>query len=124
MTFFYLVQSFGKKLKIRDFVNLWLLYDQIQGLATVTCGIFQIYFYDNLFNPVVNSKIQNKKTDKNNSRNFAKRIICFKRPIQKRRNNKTIRTKTKHNNNMTGRQYLAVPEPKMLVYLLLLTLDR
>ena len=27
----------------------------------MTCGIFQIYFYDNLFNLNKNSKIQNKK---------------------------------------------------------------
>ena len=27
----------------------------------MTCGVFQIYFYDNLFNPDENSKIQNKK---------------------------------------------------------------
>ena len=27
----------------------------------MTCGIFQIYFFDNLFNPNKNSKIQNKK---------------------------------------------------------------
>ena len=27
----------------------------------MTCGIFQIYFYDNLFNPDENSKIQDKK---------------------------------------------------------------
>ena len=29
--------------------------DPIQSLDTVTCGIFQIHFYDNLFNPDVNS---------------------------------------------------------------------
>ena len=27
----------------------------------MTCGIFQIYFYDNLFNTDKNSKIQDKK---------------------------------------------------------------
>ena len=35
--------------------------DRVQDLNSVTCGIFQIYFYDNLFNPDENSKIQNKK---------------------------------------------------------------
>ena len=30
------------------------------NLDTVTCGIFQIYFYDNLLNPDKHSKIQNK----------------------------------------------------------------
>ena len=32
----------------------------MQDLDTVTCGIFEIYFYDNLFNPDKSSKIQNK----------------------------------------------------------------
>ena len=38
------VQSFRSKLKIRGFVNLWLVEDQIQDLETVTSEIFQIYF--------------------------------------------------------------------------------
>ena len=32
--------------------------DRIQDLDSATCGIFQIYFYENLFNPDENSKIQ------------------------------------------------------------------
>ena len=48
--FFYFVQSFGDKLKLRDFVNLWVVEDRIQDLDSVTCGIFQIYFCSNLFN--------------------------------------------------------------------------
>ena len=39
LTFF---QSFENKIKIRDFVNLWLLEDQIQDLGSVTCGIFEV----------------------------------------------------------------------------------
>ena len=35
--------------------------DHIEDLDTVNCGIFQIYFYKNLFNIDQNSKIQNKK---------------------------------------------------------------
>ena len=57
--FFYFVQSFGNKLKLRDFVNLWVVEDCIQDLDSVTCGIFQIYFNDNLFNRNKDSKIQN-----------------------------------------------------------------
>ena len=33
---------------------------QGQDLDSVTCGIFQLYFYDNLFNPDEDSKIQDK----------------------------------------------------------------
>ena len=41
--------------------------DRLQDLDSATCGIFQIYFYQNLFNAEQNSKIQgnaklNKKT--------------------------------------------------------------
>ena len=41
--------------------------DRLQDLDSSTCGIFQIFFYQNLFNPSKNSKIQgetklNKKT--------------------------------------------------------------
>ena len=59
--FFHFIQDFGNKLKLRDFVNIWMVEDRVQDLNSVTCGIFQIYFYDNLFNPDKNSKIQNKK---------------------------------------------------------------
>ena len=55
--FFYFVQSFGNKLQLTDFVNLWVVEDRIQDLDSVTCSIFQIYFYDNLFNPNKNGKM-------------------------------------------------------------------
>ena len=41
--------------------------DRVQDLNSVTCGIFQIYFYKNLFNPDENSKIQNKKRPNKNT---------------------------------------------------------
>ena len=34
--------------------------DRVQDLNSVTCGVFQLYFYDNLFNPNEDSKIQGK----------------------------------------------------------------
>ena len=55
--FFYFVQSFGSKLKLRSFVNIWMVEDRLQDLKTSTCGIFQIYFYKNLFDPKEKSKI-------------------------------------------------------------------
>ena len=65
--FFYLIQAFGIKLKLRIFVNIWMVEDRLQDLDSATCGMFQIYFYQNLFNPDKNRKIQgetklNKKT--------------------------------------------------------------
>ena len=65
--FIYFIQAFGIKLKLRGFVNIWMVEDRLQDLDSATCGIFQIYFYQNLFNTEENSKIQgnaklNKKT--------------------------------------------------------------
>ena len=65
--FFHFVQAFGNKLKLRSFLNIWMVEDRIQDLDSSTCGIFQIFFYENLFNPSKESKIQgenklNKKT--------------------------------------------------------------
>ena len=65
--FFHFIQAFGIKLNLRSFVSIWMVEDRIQDLDSSTCGIFQIYFYGNLFNPDENSKIQgetklNKKT--------------------------------------------------------------
>ena len=37
--FFHFVQAFGNKLKLRNFVNIWLVEDRIQHLDSVTCGI-------------------------------------------------------------------------------------
>ena len=59
--FFHFVQAFGNKLKPRDLVNIWMVEDRVQDFNSVTCGIFQIYLYNNLFNPSENSKIQEKK---------------------------------------------------------------
>ena len=59
--FFYFVQSFGNKLKLRSFVNIWMVEDRLQDLKTSTCGIFQIYFYKNLFDPEEETKI-NRET--------------------------------------------------------------
>ena len=58
--FFHFIQSFGNKFQLRDFVNILVAEDRIQDLNSVTCSIFQIYCYDNLFNPDQSSKIQNK----------------------------------------------------------------
>ena len=55
--FFYFVQSFGNKPKLRSFVNIWMVEDRLQDLKTSTCRVFQIYFYKNLFKPGKESKI-------------------------------------------------------------------
>ena len=60
--FFNFIQAFGNELKLCDFVNIWMVEDRVQNLNSVICDIFQIYFYNNLFNPDENSETKNKKT--------------------------------------------------------------
>ena len=59
--FSHFVQSYGDFLKIKDYLDIWMVEDPIQMTETVTCGLFQLCFYKNLFNPDQNSKIQNNK---------------------------------------------------------------
>ena len=58
--FFGFIRAFGNKLKLRNFENIWMAEDRVQNLNSVTCGIFQLCFYSNLFNPNEKSKIQDK----------------------------------------------------------------
>ena len=59
--FFHFINAFGKKLNLKSFVNVCMVEDRLQDLDSATCGIFQIYFYENMFNPDKNSRIQNDK---------------------------------------------------------------
>ena len=58
--FLYFIQAFGNKLKLHNFANIWVVEDRVQDLDSMTCDIFQLYIYDNLFNPNKNSKIQDE----------------------------------------------------------------
>ena len=42
INFFHFIQAFGNKLKLRNFVNIWMIEYKIQNLDSVTCGIFQL----------------------------------------------------------------------------------
>ena len=57
--FFHLINSFGSNENITNFVNVWMLEDPIQLSHTITCGPFQIYFYENLCFPDKDSKLHN-----------------------------------------------------------------
>ena len=76
--FFYFIQAFGIKLKLNSFVNIWVAEDRIQDLNSSTCGIFQLHFYENLFNPDKNSKIQNEnKLEKNTVEMLLKELYSL-----------------------------------------------
>ena len=53
----HLMYEFGKLHNIQDEITVFSLDDQLQKIETDTCGIFQIYFYYNLFNPFTNSSV-------------------------------------------------------------------
>ena len=55
--FFHVLSEFGKIKKQKKEMKFILLDDQFQELTADTCGIFQLYFYKNLFDPVRDSKI-------------------------------------------------------------------
>ena len=42
--FFRFILVFGNKLKLRNFVDIWMVEDRVQDLNFVTCGIFQLHF--------------------------------------------------------------------------------
>ena len=57
----HLMYEFVKLHKINNVVTVHLVDDQLQKIETDTCGIFQLYFYINLFTPLKNSLIVNDK---------------------------------------------------------------
>ena len=110
---FYFIQSSGNKLKIRDFVKIWMVEDRIQDLNSVTCGIFQIYFYDNWFNSDQNCKIQNKtKLNEKTTEALLKELFI----LDDQEQNDTTNTNTL--NTVTSQSHdVPVPEPT-ITYLL------
>ena len=63
---FHLINKFAKLNRIKDEVILHFVDDQLQNEITDTCGIFQLYFYKKLFDPLKKSRIinNNKLTKK------------------------------------------------------------
>ena len=55
----HLMNESGKLHKIKDIVKVNLVDDQLQKIETDMCGMFQLYFYFNLFMPFENSSIVN-----------------------------------------------------------------
>ena len=58
----HLMNGFGKKHNLKNVVTVHFVDDQLQKTETDTCGIFQLYFYVYLFNPVEYSQIISDKT--------------------------------------------------------------
>ena len=58
--FFHLLYQFAK-LKKTNKMNIVILENNLQELTSSTCGIFQLYFYKNLFDPSIRSTILEQK---------------------------------------------------------------
>ena len=58
--FFHLLYQFVK-LKKTNKMNIVIVENDLQELSSTTCGIFQLYFYKNLFDPSIQSTILQHK---------------------------------------------------------------
>ena len=58
---FHLLKEFGKLHNVKEEVAINLVDDQLQETESNTCGLFLLYFYENLFLPLSNSKIIKEK---------------------------------------------------------------
>ena len=57
----HLINEFGKLHKVKNQVTLHFVDDQLQMIEKDTCGMYQLYFYVNLFNPLEDSSFVNEK---------------------------------------------------------------
>ena len=58
--FFHLLYQFAK-LKKTNKMSIVIIENNLQELSSSTCGIFQLYFYKNLFDPSIQSMILQHK---------------------------------------------------------------
>ena len=54
--FFHSLSEFSK-IHNENMVDIYIVDDQLQNIKSDTCGVFQLYFYMNLFIPKENSQI-------------------------------------------------------------------
>ena len=58
----HLINEFGKLHKVKNEVTLHFVDDQLQMIEKDTCGMYQLYFSENLFNPLEDVSIINEKS--------------------------------------------------------------
>ena len=72
--------------------------DRMQNLNSVTWGIFQLYFYNSLFNPNENSKIQDKaKLNKKTIETLLNELFV----LENQNKNKVLMRQYTANNNIS-----------------------
>ena len=87
----YLINEFGKKHNLKEDVRVHFVEDQLQKTETNTCGIFQLYFFVNLFNPDENSVIIEDKT--HTKKTIEKLLMKFSQPTKKKMKKKKKKEK-------------------------------
>ena len=96
--FFHFIQAFGNKLKPRNFVNIWMVKDRVQNLDSKACDIFQLYFFNNLFNPNDNSKIHDKaRLNKRTKETFLNELFV----LDDQETNEVTKRQYANDNNIT-----------------------
>ena len=91
----HLMYEFGKLHNIEDEITVFSLDDQLQKIDTDMCGIFQIYFYYNLFNPFSDSSIiKHKVLTKHTIENLLNEIFS----LNQEQNEKVIEQFAQQNN--------------------------
>ena len=58
----HLINKFEKSHKLKNEATLHFVDDQLQMVEKDTCGMYQLYFYVNLFNPLEDSSFVNEKS--------------------------------------------------------------
>ena len=91
----HLMYEFGKLHNIEDEITVFSLDDQLQKIETDTCGIFQIYFYYNLFNPFVDSSVVK---DKVISKHTIQKLLNEIFSLNQERNEKVVKQFALQNN--------------------------
>ena len=81
-----LINEFSKKHNLKEEVRVHFIDDQLQKTETNTCGVFQLYFFVNLFNPDENSVvIEDKTLKRKNIEKILNEILSTEREENERK---------------------------------------
>ena len=81
----HLIYEYGRLHNINDTITVHSVDDQLQRIETDTCGIFQLYFYYNLFVLYENSSIVNdNKLTKRTVEKILTKIFSFDRDLNEK----------------------------------------
>ena len=80
------MNEWRKKHGLKDNIIVRLIDNQLQMIEKETCGMYQIYFYVNLFKPSENSTIINKKILKKRTiEKFLNEVLSTDRQVNENR---------------------------------------